>query len=426
MRSEKKQPECNKKPRYSSPDENELSSLSRILGSNLKLSVSAGSEKDAKIVKIAKTFPAPGLLISKDTEQALYLGELLDDSGVKCSVFTAESGLEDNRQSLENITSGSVKIFITDESSAENLPKNLKFRFIINETMPVSLFVFAAAMINNLDVSGESFHFTLFDPRDRFFREELLKINHPDNCEDFKKAIISLGHVEDYCFRMGCRIGFLRIHFFENREYSDCGRCDNCRRNARSLSVSADEDEKTRIVLECITEMREKFGMHTIADTLRGMKSKNIRSYRLYRSKAFGVLYKTPKKEIIELINILLEKNILNRTKGTFPTLYITPSGRRLIDYSGIVQLELPKRMALHPGERINFALIERLRNFRRERARELNLPAFKVFSDRILKEIAAEKPVSEKKLTNIKGFGKNTWNICGRALLKLLEANDC
>ncbi|MCP4728408.1 MAG: hypothetical protein GY863_25450, partial [bacterium] len=160
------------------------SQFSSVFDSNVRLSVSIGSEKEAKIVKIARTFSGPGLLVSHDPEQTRYLAEILDDSNVKCSVFTADSSLEDNRKSLENISSRMVKIFAVDESSCTVLPDELKFRFIINEIIPDSLEELAVAMINNLDISSEAYHFLLYDVRDRYLKENKLKIKHAENYDD--------------------------------------------------------------------------------------------------------------------------------------------------------------------------------------------------------------------------------------------------
>ncbi|MCP4725562.1 MAG: hypothetical protein GY863_11020 [bacterium] len=277
-------------------------------------------------------------------------------------------------------------------------------------------------MINNLDISSEAYHFLLYDVRDRYLKENKLKIKHAENYDDQRRAVLLLSPVEDYCFSAECRVKYLKKHFLGTGKYVDCGKCDLCKKAVLSSQDYFEEKDRITAILECITETREKFGKNTICDTLRGRYSKTVRSYRLYRAMTFALFHDVPRKDINRIINDLLEKNILRQTRGTYPTVSISPAGRNLFDLSEVSPLELPKRMEIAPGESVDFALIEKIRDFRRAQAKTLNLPAFMVFKDRVLKEIVQNNPHSKEELIRIKGFGDRSWNICGGALLKLLN----
>ena len=87
--------------------------------------------------------------------------------------------------------------------------------------------------------------------------------------------------------------------------------------------------------------------------------------------------------------------------------------------------INLPKRYSLRDGETVDNALIETLRNFRRKRAKELNIPAFSLFSDEVLKQIAQSSPETESELKKVKGFGDKKWKVCGEALINLIRSNS-
>lgn len=70
-------------------------------------------------------------------------------------------------------------------------------------------------------------------------------------------------------------------------------------------------------------------------------------------------------------------------------------------------------------------ALFERLRAWRLEKAREMGKPAFVILHDRVLKDIAASWPTTERDLAGVKGIGSRELEQYGREILELVARHS-
>jgi DNA topoisomerase-3 len=75
------------------------------------------------------------------------------------------------------------------------------------------------------------------------------------------------------------------------------------------------------------------------------------------------------------------------------------------------------------PADDIHPALLAALKVWRLEEARRRNLPAFQIFTDRSLKEIAANRPGNEEELLSLYGLGPRTVRKYGGKILKIVES---
>ena len=75
--------------------------------------------------------------------------------------------------------------------------------------------------------------------------------------------------------------------------------------------------------------------------------------------------------------------------------------------------------LPLTDSEKMRFEL---LRDWRKQKADELDMPAFVVFSDRTLREVARTNPNTVSALTKIHGFGEVKLERFGKEILAVLE----
>jgi ATP-dependent DNA helicase RecQ len=67
--------------------------------------------------------------------------------------------------------------------------------------------------------------------------------------------------------------------------------------------------------------------------------------------------------------------------------------------------------------------VLEALKEFRREEARKRSVPAYVVFHDRTLEELASRKPASADALAAIPGLGPKKIELYGEKLITLLRS---
>jgi ATP-dependent DNA helicase RecQ len=183
------------------------------------------------------------------------------------------------------------------------------------------------------------------------------------------------------------------------------------------------------------------FGAVHLIDVLRGKATDKVAQHGHERLSTFGIGADLGEQQWRSVLRQLVALGHL-RAEGEFNTLALTESSREVL--RGGVQLLLRVPAALpRRGERgkagsaprqaapplpLDAAALERfaaLKAWRAEVAREHNLPAFVVFHDATLAQMAREQPATLDALACISGVGTKKLQAYGREILRVLRATD-
>ena len=260
--------------------------------------------------------------------------------------------------------------------------------------------------------------------------------------EDFKRiqrgkleALLALAEAHD------CRRVRLLAYFGE--ESQPCGNCDNCLNPPDTWNAT----EAARKALSCIYRFRQHgeggfapraFGAGHLLDVLRGKRTDKVTQYRHDQLSTFGVGADLSEAQWRGVLRQLVALGHV-RTEGEFNTLVLTDSARAVL--KGEVPIVLREaREALKSGrqrtgrkERVPAAAaaldaeaqkrFTALKAWRAEVAKEHNLPAYVVFHDATLAEMARECPASLEALSHVTGVGAKKLDAYGSEILRVLEA---
>jgi len=259
--------------------------------------------------------------------------------------------------------------------------------------------------------------------------------------EEFKKlqrgkldALLSLAEAHD------CRRVRLLAYFGEHS--SPCGNCDNC----LNPPATWDATEAARMALSTVYRFRQhsglSFGAGHLIDVLRGKVTDKTTQHGHGELSTFGIGAKWSEQQWRGVIRQLLSLGHL-QSEGEYNTLVLTDSARAVLKGEVPILLrearELPKgsgrtrrasggssgRSASAPIK-LDAAGDQRfaaLRAWRSEVAREHNLPAYIVFNDATLAQMAQQAPSSLDELSGISGVGAKKLEAYGREILRVLEA---
>jgi ATP-dependent DNA helicase RecQ len=256
--------------------------------------------------------------------------------------------------------------------------------------------------------------------------------------EEFKRlqrgkldALLALAEAHD------CRRVRLLAYFGEPS--TPCGNCDNC----LHAPDTWDATEAARKALSCIYRFQQhgglSFGAGHLIDVLRGKTSDKTRQHGHETLSTFGIGADVSESQWRGVLRQLIALGHL-RTEGDYGTLALTPSAREVL--RGGVQLllrvptEAPKRTRATRASRsgagrpppvpLDEGGLERfaaLKAWRAEVAREHNLPAYVVFHDATLAEMAREQPQTLDELAGISGVGAKKLEAYGGEILRVLAA---
>ena len=220
-----------------------------------------------------------------------------------------------------------------------------------------------------------------------------------------------------YCEAPACRRVTLLEYFGEGIE--PCGNCDVC----LDPSERIDGTEDARKILSAALRSGERFGAAHLIDILRGTETEKIVRFGHGRLPTFGVGADRGKNEWRSLVRQMVATGFLRLDIGGFGGIGITDKGRALVRGEGaflyredtvIVRRPAPARQprpaggdsAEQPLGDDETALLGALKALRLELARERGVPAYIVFPDRTLIDMARRRPRSEAEFADVNGVG--------------------
>lgn len=230
---------------------------------------------------------------------------------------------------------------------------------------------------------------------------------------------------------VGCRTQALLACFGEALE-GKCGHCDNC----RSPVETFDGTEAAQKVLSAIYRTGQRFGAVHLTSVLRGKLTEAVERHAHQHLTVFGVGKDRPEQWWRGVIRQLIARGAI-RMSGEHNTLGLdVPVARPIL--RGETRLELrsdplaPTResgrvsSARTPADMLDAASRERfdaLRQWRRDEAREQEIPPYVIFHDATLAEIAQSDPRDMEALSHIKGVGTSKRDRYGQAVIAILRA---
>jgi ATP-dependent DNA helicase RecQ len=224
-----------------------------------------------------------------------------------------------------------------------------------------------------------------------------------------------------YADHRGCRHEFILQYFGDDEATPRCAVCDNCLAHVSSDRRLPNEEEIVAIqkTLSCVARVNGRFGRGRIAQTLVGSRSKDVLDVGLDRLTTYGMLRDLGEDYVWALLNELIKTGCVEVSAGQYPTLSLTPLGRDVMVKKQVIPLTLPERVVVAPKRRKSDAcvapatpteydakLFDALRDWRREKAGAMGVPAFLIYPDRTLQELARVKPRTEAELLEVKGIG--------------------
>ena len=259
--------------------------------------------------------------------------------------------------------------------------------------------------------------------------------------EDFKRLQRSkLDALLALCEAHDCRRVRLLAYFDEDS--TPCGNCDNC----LHPPATWDATEAARKALSGIYRFRNaagsgRYGAGHLIDVLRGKRTEKVAQHGHDQLSTWGIGADVSEAQWRGVLRQLIALGYVV-AEGEYGTLALTDSARAVLKGDVPVSLRQPaeptaarskrERGAAKPGRSAKPPPLPldddaterflRLKAWRAEVAREHNLPAYVVFHDATLAEMAREQPASLGALGAISGVGAKKLEAYGAEILRLLE----
>ena len=222
------------------------------------------------------------------------------------------------------------------------------------------------------------------------------------------------------------------LAYFGEAHPGDCGRCDNCLVPPRSW----DGTEAARKALSCVYRTGQRFGAAHVIDVLRGADTQKVRQFGHDTLSTHGIGTELDAKQWRSVFRQLVAGGWLQVDVEGHGALRLTQASAGLLKGGQTLMLRAEEERAPRSrrgsagrGEQSAVATLpadaavrfEALRAWRASIARTQNVPAYVIFHDATLRQIALAEPGDLDALAGVDGVGATKLERYGRDVLDTL-----
>ncbi|KRG83142.1 ATP-dependent DNA helicase RecQ [Stenotrophomonas daejeonensis] len=250
-----------------------------------------------------------------------------------------------------------------------------------------------------------------------------------------------LDHLLGYCESMQCRRQVLLAGFGETYVPvgtpkgvlgQPCGNCDNC----LTPPAAWDATVAAQKALSCVYRSGQRFGVGHLIDILRGSDGERIRQLGHDKLSTFGIGKDLDARGWRGVFRQLVAASLLEVDPEAHGGLRLTDASRDVLKGRRQLMMRREAPTTRSRGERErsgsprtgvpvqpeDLALFNALRGLRAELAREQNVPAFVIFHDSTLRNIAEQRPDSLDALGRVGGIGGSKLARYGQRLVEIVR----
>ncbi|MBN1806750.1 MAG: DNA helicase RecQ [Sedimentisphaerales bacterium] len=241
-------------------------------------------------------------------------------------------------------------------------------------------------------------------------------------------TMVKLGKMYNYCTGGVCRHKAILRYFDQDLDKNKCEACDVCLGELDLIDNALVTSQK---ILSCVVRLNQRFGGDYTASVLTGSQDKRIMENNHDKLSTYGLLNDHSKHTVQDWIEQLVGQGYAEKT-GEYNVLNVTEKGWDVLKGKETPRLLKPaqnpvkiSKAAVDSWDGVDKGLFETLRKLRASIARKKSVPAYIVFSDASLRDIARRIPSTPGNLLEVRGVGEAKCMQYGKAVLATIK-NYC
>ena len=213
----------------------------------------------------------------------------------------------------------------------------------------------------------------------------------------------------NYCKTQSCLRGYILDYFGQEHE-SFCGNCSNCSTELEERDIT----DQARMILSCVQRMSAKLGyslgLTSVVRTLLGSRDKRLLQLGLDKLGSYGMLRKLGKDDLRAMAENLESQGYLE-TDPVHGGVSLTQKAQGVLFEGKTVSMRLPKAEAAAPvsspvGGEQSPDLLAMLKRLRWKIAMQESVPAYIIFSNATLEDMARKAPTTLESFAKVNGVG--------------------
>ena len=402
------------------------------------------SKKEALLTFLALRKDRSGIVYCSTRKDVEEICSLLQSKRFAATRYHAGLSDEERLRNQEDFLNDRRTIMVATNAFGMGIDKS-NVSYVIHYNMPLSLEAYYQEA-GRAGRDGEQAEcILLFKKKDILTAKFLIQKSYEDSeLPEEERAVVReqdlkrLYQMIDYCQTAGCLRRYI-LAYFGQRQTGRCGNCGNCtaaearRKPQKAPAVpvptgrmtTKDITREAQMVLSCIRRISDALGhSSTVTMTvlvLRGSRDKRLLEMKLDGLSTYGLMASFSREEIRAIIAHLEDAGLITCDKHEIVCLTPTASGvlfrgKRVILHLDEAEMEakFPQSGSVQTDSRLLLAL----KTLRARLAKEEQVPAYVIFSNATLDEMAAKEPKTMDQLLAVSGVGEAKAKRYGRAFL--------
>ena len=391
---------------------------------NLTISVEEKSRADARIAElVGERKGQQGIIYCGSRKNTEAVAEKLRGEGHNAVAYHAGLPDEERGERLNRFLSEPDLVVCATIAFGMGIDKP-DIRYVIHRDMPAS----PEAYYQEIGRAGRDGRpaeaILLYSAADLMFRRRLIDDGGaPNEIKLHEKKKLDV--LSAYCEALSCRRNLLLSHFGEMKT-EPCGRCDVCIDPPKTEDATGD----AQLFMQAAMETGEVYGQAHLIDVLRGAETEKVLKAKHDDLSVFARGSSRPAKSWRSLVGQLFTQGYVEM-QGEYRSIVVTDAGRGFLSTGGSVALKQSrtkettkalKRQQIEVPPDFDEALLRRLKEKRLELAKAKGAPAYTIFSDRTLIDMAIRQPTNQSELLAVYGIGLRKAEVYGEVFLAIIR----
>jgi len=353
----------------------------------------------------------------KETES---VAKFLEEKGFKAKAYHAGLNNELRHSVYKEFLNDEINIVVATIAFGMGIDKS-NIRFVVHTSMPKTIenYYQEIGRAGRDGLTSETL--LLYTKADEISRLAMMEdIQNPE----YKQLLSQkLNLMYRFANNSVCRHQSIASYFDDLIEPCK-DKCDNCTKGEiETIDITTD----VRKFLSTVMRANQSFGQNHLIDILRGSKSKKIYQFNHENLSVYGIGEDKSKNEWDAIADRLFDIEALSL--GEHRAIKLTPFGIEIlkgqhkvdidIDKTGIVE----KKQTESTKDSQYSQFFEEFKALRTTIAKQEEVPAYVVFSDKVLVELSDKLPVSKEEFLAINGIAEAKWEKYGEKFLKLTSS---
>lgn len=395
---------------------------------------------ESKLIAVKKYLDShidsSGIIYCSTRKSVNELSDILHHEGY--SVARYHAGLEsgERKHNQELFVHDKIKVMVATNAFGMGIDKS-NVSFVIHYNMPGDIESYyqeagragrdgepaeCILLFGNKDITVQKYFINNPSVNEEMSEEEMRQMK--------KRRLDMLNSMISYATGRAC-LRRCMLNYFGQHTRGNCGNCSACcgEREYSDITVSAQK------VLSAVARTKEKLPIYVIIDFLKGDEYVKDIDPKLTQIKTFGIMNSLTKNQINEIIEYLLRENVIEMRDGEKASiLYLNENSKAVLFKNKRVRMKLEPEEKIKAKTKANakaetqtaevfdVKLFSLLKSLRKTIADKKAVPAFVIFSDATLREMASKAPVTNEEFRAISGVGERKLAEYGGAFMKAVK----